>query len=910
MFCLPKDLAGKLKSAIGSGKVSPGKLKKMTSSERRGFLEEIVGPEAKQVNLLFEKKMLLKNQEKGLYDWAREVTGLSKKDKEAMSQKIKEAYAEKKRRVHEPKEGEAFLDEIVSDVYSKKFKTEVTLEEAQKITELSSKMAEKKELMNEDYTWGNGSEKDRLKFGREWGSAKVALDNYVGGLKMEASKVPWSAFWKEKGVSGKLGGIVQNLRNSWNFVADNSRAIVASLDNSLWMRQGVKTMTNPKYTKIWANAFMKSWGDIFKTVLGGIGTASKEVWKGGFSKKSIKKAVKALWNGGVRRGDSLQDALKAEIYSRKNYLNGNYERGQKLDIGQGEEEFPSSLPQYIPLLGRLFKASEVAYTSGAMRLRVDVADTLYKSAKKAGIDVKDPLEMKAINRLVNSLTGRGHLKSAEGYSAAINKAFFSAKFLKSNIDFLTQWTKVVTTRKGDPLNFAARQSAMNLLSTVTTVTGTLILADTIWPGSVEWDPTSSNFGKIRIGDTRFDITGGMGGLVILGMRMLKAESKSSLTGIVTKKDRTEMFFQFGEYKLSPILTAVKNLADGEDFKGDDTTLFGEAKKLFTPIPVQNYKELKDNPQSADMLLTMIIEGLGISQSTYSIELSDAEYVYNELKDLPEDEREDRTNELKENDPELHEELAKVIKSADEGLEPMDRVFKKYNVKGGDRAQFIYNEAMKISDKGERNEFIADLEEKGIVTPKVKEQLMEMKEFGRLESVLSIDPDDETRGPIQTTIDYWKAFGREPGQAWETLFGPEKLGLVSGNLVAKQRFYGIDYDEEGGSDEKKKELMEEAGIPWSERGDYKLEHITPAKGGGGSEDANLMIVPNADWEFYRSVDGYVARALKTGTIEMDEVADLMFEFKVKKTINEVTVLDRLNLPLAAAKAEEIREELNL
>ena len=66
-----------------------------------------------------------------------------------------------------------------------------------------------------------------------------------------------------------------------------------------------------------------------------------------------------------RRGDSLQDAHKAEIYSRKNYLNGLYEKGSKLDIGKGEEEFPTSFPEKIPVLGSLFKASEVAYTSGA-----------------------------------------------------------------------------------------------------------------------------------------------------------------------------------------------------------------------------------------------------------------------------------------------------------------------------------------------------------------------------------------------------------------------------------------------------------------------------------------------------------------------------------------------------------------
>ena len=154
MFCLPFKEVIKIKEAIRSGKLSPEKLNKMTSQERRKFLVDIIGAEnAREVNLLFEKKLLLKNQERAVYDWARQITGLSKQQKEETLEKIRETYADKKRRLEDPKENEVFLNEIVSDIYSKKFKTEVTLEEAQTITELSQDQKRAREKMNEDFTW-------------------------------------------------------------------------------------------------------------------------------------------------------------------------------------------------------------------------------------------------------------------------------------------------------------------------------------------------------------------------------------------------------------------------------------------------------------------------------------------------------------------------------------------------------------------------------------------------------------------------------------------------------------------------------------------------------------------------------------------------------------------------------------
>lgn len=594
-YCLPKSFAQKIKESIISGKLNPEKLNNMTSAQRRTFLSELVGAEnAKQVNLLFEKKLLLKNQERAITDWAREITGMSAEAKATTLEKIRQTYADKKRRLENPKENEQFLNEITSDVYSKKFKTEVSLEEAQTITELSADVQNSRAKMNEDFTFD--SPKEALDFG----ASKVAFDNYVGGLKTEAQTrriIP----------SLKPSALAENAKIAFNFIADNSRAMKASFDNSFWGRQGIRVMFNPRFSKIWAKNFAKSFTDINKTL-----------------------------RGGSKAGDAIIDATKAEIYSRENFLKGRYDRpgATKLDVGIREEEFPTSAPSKIPALGRLFKAAETAYEAGAMRMRADIADKFYKLAEKNGVDLSDKFVTGSINELVNSMTGRGKLGRFESVAPLVNKAFFSIKKVKADLDFLT-------LHAGSKLHpFARKQAAMNLLSVASTMAIVLGVAKELDPNSVDFDPRSANFGKIKIGDTRFDITGGSTSLAILASRIATQSTKSSVTGKVTKLGEgfgsptgMDTFWQFTENKFSPMFSQIKEIAEQETFAGDKPTPLSVVKGLTVPIILEEGATASQNEKSANLALILIAEGLGISANTYSINTNWEQSTSKELKGL-------------------------------------------------------------------------------------------------------------------------------------------------------------------------------------------------------------------------------------------------------------------------------------
>jgi hypothetical protein len=628
MLCLPKPLADKIKKAIKSGEIDPNKMNDMTSSQRRDFLAKIVGQEnAQPINLLFEKKLLLKNQERGMIEWAKEITGISKAEKEALAEKIRKTYEDKKNRVYDPKENEMFLNEIAGEAYSKKYKTDVSLEEAQTITELAQATKRARENLVEKSESG-------------FGAAKVSLDKYVGNLKLEAQKTYFINPLKEKGTMAKIETIGADVKKTIGLIAQNSRSLVASMDNSFWGRQGLLGLVDPRTSKIWLKNFNKSWQDIGKTL-----------------------------KGGVKEGDAVIDATLAEIYERPNYLNGRYEMGRKLDIGTGEEAFPTTLPSKIPVFGRVFKASETAYEAGAMRMRADIADKFYAMAEKNGIDLTNKTEVGEINKVVNSITGRGSVPTGEELQKNLNNVFFSIKFFKSSYDFLVSVPKYIFSGKGEGV-FARKQAAINCLNSIATVAIVLKLAQALNPNDNKdiFNPTSSNFGKIRIGNMTGDMTRGIGGLIVATSKIISQKSTSSTTGITKTLGKDygsqtgmDVFWSFVQNKFSPLFSVLKDLATQKTFEGKKPTLATTAESLTVPIIIQNIDELKGE-SGAMQLIGLIADGLGISVNAYKPEADWGENTGKELNQFKEMVGDDKFKEANDLYNKRYNEWLKIIKN--------------------------------------------------------------------------------------------------------------------------------------------------------------------------------------------------------------------------------------------------------
>jgi hypothetical protein len=565
MLCLFKETKDRFVKALKSGELNLDELSGLGSSEeRRALLSKFVGEEnSKQVNALFESKLLMKNQESAMISFIKQTAGLKPKVQRDLISKVN-----KLGKVLTPEERNNFFQ----DLASQRLGTEINAEQAQKISELSRAFNDAKANPNS---------------GLEYGASEVALNNYVNDIRLKNEEVSL-----REGLDIFKRNPVVGAKDAIQKIAGISKGIKASLDNSAIFRQGWKTLfTNPS---IWAKNAVTSFSDIAKQL--GKSASNQDVMNG----------------------------IKAEILSRPNSRNGLF-KNMKLEIGNLEEAFPTTIPEKIPLFGRLYKASETAYTGFLYRMRADIADKLVQTATESGVDLTNKVQAESLGKLINSLTGRGSLGSMEKVGKEINTVFFSPKMLKANLDFLTahQLQKDVTP-------FVRKQAAINLVKVIGGVATIMGIANTIKPGSAELDPRSADFGKIRIGDTRFDISGGMGSIVTLASRILppfvgqKAYTKSSSTGKLTQlnsnkygaKTVMDVFEDFGENKFSPMFSVFKDIANQKDFNGNPTTIPGEAMNLLAPLPITNSIELIQNPNAAPVLAGMIADALGITTNTY------------------------------------------------------------------------------------------------------------------------------------------------------------------------------------------------------------------------------------------------------------------------------------------------------
>ncbi len=573
-WCLIKQFADAFRLALKDGTIDPVKLSQMTSAERNSFLAKYVGEEnATNVNSLFESKLLLKNQQLGMISWAKRVAGMTPQIRSDIVTRI-----ERMSKILDPQEGEQFLHDLAST----KLKMEVTQEEAKNIADLSKAVTTAKSLADKNGVFP--SEENRL----EYGASKVALEEYVNELKLESRKITF----KEDPLK-KVSTLALDIPSA-------SKSLLSSMDNSFWGRQGLPVLLNTRTAGIWTRNFMKSWSDI----------------------------------GTELAGKDAMAIVKADIYSRPNAVNGKYKAGgYGLDV-LSEEAFPSTIPEKIPLLRRLYRASTSAYNGAALRLRADLADRYIAIAEKQGINTLNPDDAKPIGRMIGSMTGRGSLGKAEVIAKEANILFFSIKYLKSNVDKVTapiNWLAGETgikPFKSAGEKFARVEAAKNTLNMAMTAASLITIAGLLNPDWVDDDPRSTNFGKVKIFGHWVDITGGMASLVTLASRLIPTKHEGerafwykSSSGNWFKLEPEgymsawDVITGFLEGKLAPAASVLADIWKGEDFNGEPVTLSKAVKGATIPLPLQNMKEIIEDPASGFVLGSIILDLLGFSTST-------------------------------------------------------------------------------------------------------------------------------------------------------------------------------------------------------------------------------------------------------------------------------------------------------
>jgi len=570
-FCIPKHIVDKFIKDLKAGKINFDQLIDMTSPDRRNYFAGYFGEtNADKTNALFERKIMLTYQKKGIIDWIKTVANMKPEVKRDIISRVN-----RMEKILDPKN-----DMFLEDLAAQRLGVTVTMEEAANISSLAQIVAANEQVME-------NSER-RTEYGKptepemNYGASVVAFEKYLEALKSD----------KRTGLQ-KAYDYITNPLDLISLIGGSAKAIVASIDDSFIGRQGIRLFYHGVTGDVaagrtWVRTFFKSFGMIYNTF----------------------------------RNKPVLDTIRAEILSDPDY---NLMRKAKVATATIEEEFPVHWPSRIPIVGKGFKASEVAFTGSAYYMRYRTAKAYFDIARKSGVDLSDKTELESIGKLVNSLTARGDTGPGNQKSGIVNSVIWSPKMIKANFDVLTMHRLDKKMSK-----FAKKQAAISLLRIIVGQAMVLAIAHAIWPESVEWDPRSSNFGKIRIGTTRFDISGGMAPFVTLASRIAPIfigrtpKTKSSVTGEIKElnkggyfnKNALDVLVDFFENKTAPAATVVKDYLKGETFQGEKPSLKSTAVTLGVPITTATYKELKDDPESANIIVGMFAEAIGISAQTY------------------------------------------------------------------------------------------------------------------------------------------------------------------------------------------------------------------------------------------------------------------------------------------------------
>lgn len=242
-----------------------------------------------------------------------------------------------------------------------------------------------------------------------------------------------------------------------------------------------------------------------------------------------------------------------------------------------EEQFMNNLAQKIPLIGRLVKGSERAYSQYLNKMRVDLFNRFADQLQKEGRTFENSKEAyEQTANFVNNMTGRGDMGKTLNESAPIlNQLFFSPRLMASRLNTLTYLAQP-RFYKQVPKN--VRKDYFRSLAATAGLGLTILGLAKLGGAETEDDPRSTEFGKIKVGNTRWDIWGGHQQYIRAASQIISGKKKTSSGNIVElggkgpyDQSRGDVGGTLLRGKLAPVPSLAVDLMKGENIVGERVT---------------------------------------------------------------------------------------------------------------------------------------------------------------------------------------------------------------------------------------------------------------------------------------------------------------------------------------------------
>ena len=287
-------------------------------------------------------------------------------------------------------------------------------------------------------------------------------------------------------------------------------------------------------------------------------------------------------------------------------------------LNSREEDFMSSWAERIPGVGRLVKASERAYVGFLNKVRADVFDQLLDKLPEDATEQ----DKKDIAAFVNAASGRGNLpKTLQQSAPLLNALFFSPRLMASRIKM---GTVLIDPRTYVTMNKTARNEYIKSILSVGSLALMITTLAILGGAEGEEDPRSSDFGKLKVGDTRYDILGGQAQYITLAARIASGSYKTAdgdikkygnKFGQTTRLDAIDKFFT---NKAAPIPSFVMDYFRGENAVGEKFEMDKAILSRFVPLYLQDVAKGVDESKGLGEVAAKTVPGLfGVGTQTYA-----------------------------------------------------------------------------------------------------------------------------------------------------------------------------------------------------------------------------------------------------------------------------------------------------
>lgn len=266
----------------------------------------------------------------------------------------------------------------------------------------------------------------------------------------------------------------------------------------------------------------------------------------------------------------------------------------------------------IPLLGRFNRAGIVFLN----KLRLDVFRSLTDGR------TMNPEERHQIAIFVNEATGRGGLGGMEKHAVVLNRIMFSARFRASRIQLLlghSMWQGSAKTRIIIAAEYARALVALGTFYVI----AKQIMGDDKHEATISTDPTSPDFAKIRVGNTRLDPLAGLAQQMVFASRTItaaaaayKRERNLPLTQREQEAGDTYLkeAIRYGRNSLHPIIGKTANVMFGKATTGEKTTALKEIYSSLYPMTYEDIAQMLKEQHGMDdetVFATMAFFGMGL-----------------------------------------------------------------------------------------------------------------------------------------------------------------------------------------------------------------------------------------------------------------------------------------------------------